>query len=333
MDCPRAARCGRGHRHAHHHFYPQQWGKENDDTLLASVEVYRGLFRQLRQEVERVVGAKRAGEILFVNVGYNSVNHSPGPNTRARECPVGCGYARCDGRTGTDIACYWAVHNAFPLAMETTATFRRRGATHRVTRTTSFPCSVITSRASGKGILLRPFCCGYAAKSGKRLSVVLVNKDKMTSRNVSVSLKDFPARSQAAAWILDQHRRNEKLPDVKVYGKAISTTVPPFAFVVFEIFHRDSVFPPVNIAREASATASSYSSSDRILLLRVPSTAGRRRDGIPRRGRSRTAKKNSGSSCRGIILKKSRPFAFLWGESCAVRYVLEASDDANRGSR
>ncbi|HEX9006108.1 MAG TPA: hypothetical protein VF889_02355, partial [Bacteroidota bacterium] len=62
-------------------YFPQQWGKENDDSLFASTASYRRLFEDLRREVEATLGKARADSILYVNVGYNSVNHSPGPQT------------------------------------------------------------------------------------------------------------------------------------------------------------------------------------------------------------------------------------------------------------
>ena len=62
-------------------FYPQQWGKEDDDSLLASVDVYRRQFLDLRRTVVQALGVQRGRSIWLVNVGYNSVNHSPGPQT------------------------------------------------------------------------------------------------------------------------------------------------------------------------------------------------------------------------------------------------------------
>ncbi|MBM4162048.1 MAG: hypothetical protein FJ217_13255, partial [Ignavibacteria bacterium] len=48
-------------------FFPQQWGKENDDTLFASVPRFKELVHQLRRDVERVVGREKADSILYVN--------------------------------------------------------------------------------------------------------------------------------------------------------------------------------------------------------------------------------------------------------------------------
>src|SRR5690606_40332072 len=62
-------------------FFPLTSQRENDTELLASPAVYRERLEALKQEVARVLGTDRAKELLYVNLGYNSVNHYPGPQT------------------------------------------------------------------------------------------------------------------------------------------------------------------------------------------------------------------------------------------------------------
>jgi alpha-L-arabinofuranosidase len=62
-------------------FFPQPSGKENDDTLMTTVGKFRTLVTKLREDVERAVGPQKASSMYFINVGYNSASHSPGPQT------------------------------------------------------------------------------------------------------------------------------------------------------------------------------------------------------------------------------------------------------------
>ena len=96
-------------------FFPQQWGKENDDTLFATVPKFKELVLQIRRDVDRVVGKEKANSILYINVGYNSVNHSPGLQTlQIVNALWTADMLGTMAEVGTDIACYWALHNFYP---------------------------------------------------------------------------------------------------------------------------------------------------------------------------------------------------------------------------
>jgi hypothetical protein len=96
-------------------FFPQQWGKENDDTLFTTVPKFKELVLQIRRDVDRVVGKEKANSILYINVGYNSVNHSPGLQTlQIVNALWTADMLGTMAEVGTDIACYWALHNFYP---------------------------------------------------------------------------------------------------------------------------------------------------------------------------------------------------------------------------
>ncbi len=242
-------------------FYPQQWGKENDDTLLASTAIYRRLFLALKAEVERVLGKERAARIAYVNVGYNSVNHSPGPQTL--ELVNALWVADMLGtmaETGTDIACYWAVHNAFPPRGGDYGYLSSEGS-----NTPSFSYYVFPMfRRDFHGTVVQvdardPELSAYAALDGKKLGLMILNRNRAAAKTLRVALSGFAPQSSARLRILDGQRKDALLPALANVSDEFTVTVPPFSLLAIELLHRDSVSAPLNLAHLAAATASSYS--------------------------------------------------------------------------
>jgi F5/8 type C domain len=310
-------------------FFPQQWGKENDDSLLASTATFRAQFLQLRREVERVAGEAKADSILFVNVGYNSVNHSPGPQTLLIVNALWVAdMIGTMAEVGVDIGCYWALHNYYPprkgdygyLSSDRTNTpwynyfVFPMYANH-------FGGTVVQSGSDDPDVSV------YAATSGKRLSVFLINRDSANAKNVGVQVRNFNSRDRARVWILDETHRYEQLPDIPVQGNAIAVMLPPYSLQAVDLIGADSVIPPPNIARTATATASSHSVIGPTF---GPSSAidGR----WYTRWNSAAWTKSDGKEAQWFQLGWPTPRRFtrvriLWGESHAEEYALEVSDD------
>lgn len=310
-------------------FYPQQWGKENDDTLLASVAVYKKLFRQLKNEVERVAGKKKADEILYVNVGYNSVNHSPGP--QSVEIVNALWTADMLGEMaedGTDIACYWAVHNAFPPRKGDYGYLSSEGSNTPNVNYFVFPMftkhfgdSVVEAASSDKELSV------YSAVTEKKLSLFIINKNKKLSKPVRVSLKNFTARNSATARILSVSRLNEMLPNIPTSGKEFSYTAPPYSLTAIECISEDSVFSPENLAPLAEPSASSFS------VIGPHFSPASAIDGkLYTRWNSAAWTKSDGKEEQVFQLQWKTPqkFSFvkiLWGETRAIAYSLEYSEN------
>lgn len=310
-------------------FYPQQWEKENDDTLLASTELYKKLFLQLKNEVERVAGKKKAEEILYVNVGYNSVNHSPGPQTLQMVNALWTAdMIGAMAEVGTDIGCYWAVHNAFPPRKGDYGYLSSEGSNTPNCNYYVFPMfaghfgsTLVESRSSAADLSV------YSARTGKKVSVMMINKDKTKAKKVDLRFVDFAPQPKAFARILDSTRSNEPLPAITDAAVKFSYSVPPFSLVALEFIASDSVVPPQNLARSASASASTYSV---IGPNYSPSSAV---DGkLYTRWNSEAWTQSSGKEEQTFQLKWNAPQTFsdvriLWGETRAVNYSLDVSDD------
>lgn len=309
-------------------FYPQQWGKENDAELLKSVDVYRTLFLQLKDEVKRVAGAKKAEEIIYINVGYNSVNHSPGPQTlQIVNALWVADMIGAMAEVGTDIACYWAVHNAFPPRKGDYGYLSSEGSNTPNVNYYIFP---MFARHFGSTLVktgsLDKNVVAYAATAGKKLSLFIINKDSIKEKKLDISLDEFVPQKHASVRILDASRMNEALPAAEA-GKKFSYTVPPYSFVAMEILSADSVVPPANLALSAIPSAASYSvigphfsapsAVDGKMYTRWNSAAWTKSDG----------KEEQWYQLEWKSLQKFTDVQIHWGETRAVRYVLEISDD------
>lgn len=310
-------------------FYPQQWGKEDDDSLLASPALYRRQVAELRAEIERVLGPDRARHIQLVNVGYNSVNHSPGPQTL--EVVNALWTADMIGTmayAGTDIACYWAVHNAYPPRRGDYGYLSSEGSNTPSPTYAVFP--LLSGRFCGEvlGVTLPSGTLrAYASRHGKALTAVVLNVDPKNKRDVEVRWSDGALAPVARRWILDREQANVELSPCSVRHGAVSLTVPPYALVVLEAIAADSVIPPVNLARSASALASSFST---IGPRFSPASAI---DGkIHTRWCSAAWTKSNGEEHQWIRLTWTTPVTIarvrlVWGETWAQQYRLESSLD------
>lgn len=310
-------------------FYPQQWGKEDDDSLLASTALYRKLFLQLKQEVERVAGKKKASEILYVNVGYNSVNHSPGPQTlQIVNALWVADMLGTMAETGTDIGCYWAVHNAFPPRKGDYGYLSSEGSNTPNVNYYVFP--MFTRHCSGAmvGTLCSdPSLSVYGARNGKKISLFVINKGKERAKELEIAFNNFTPHSRGRGWILNKERFNEELPVLTAANHRFRYSVPAYSLTVFEFLAADSILPPLNLAASATVTASSYSVIGPHFQ---PASAidGKRFT----RWNSAAWTKSDGKEAQQFQLEWKEPQSISrvkihWGETRAVDYSLEASDD------
>ena len=313
-------------------FYPQQWGKENDDTLLASVKTYRELFIGLRREVERVVGKEKADAMLFINVGYNSVNHSGGPQTL--EVVNALWVADMVGtmaEVGTDLQVFWAVHNYYPPRKGDFGYLSSEGNNTPSYTYYVFPMfaehfgkEAVASTSDDKSVAV------HAGRDGKTLSIFLVNRDKNFPRDVVVDLNKFAPMPKAKVWILDEKRKYERMADVACTKDGFTLALPPYSLVAVECVSQDSVMSLVNIAPMAVASASSYST---IGAHFQPASAT---DGkVYTKWNSAAWTKSGGEELQWFQLtwptaQQYSSVRITWGETYATQFVLEASDEGTQ---
>ena len=313
-------------------FYPQQWGKENDDTLLASVKTYRELFLGLRHEIERVSGKEKANSILYCNVGYNSVNHSAGPQTlQVVNALWVADMIGTMAEIGTDLGVYWAIHNYYPPRNGDFGFLSSEGSNTPRYNYYVFPMfadhfgkEVVTSRSSDNSIAV------HAGRSGKALSIFLLNKDKKAGQEVNVSLKKFVPQPQAHVWILDKTRKYERLPDLSNAAEKFSFNLPPYSMIVIECIAQDSVVSPVNLAPLAFATASTFST---IGAHFQPASATDGKNYT--KWNSSAWTKSNGEEQQWFQLtwptqQQYSSVRIVWGDTYATEFVFEASDEGTQ---
>ncbi len=310
-------------------FYPQEWGRENDDSLLASVATYRALFTGLRQSVERIVGKKKADAMLFINVGYNSVNHSPGPQTLQMVNALWTAdMLGAMAEAGTDVACYWAVHNFYPPRGGDYGYLSSEGS--NTPRLSYYVFPMLTAHYLGNTVASQSDAAvvvAHAARDGKRLSVMLINRDPRHTHPVAVSFKSFAARSTASWQLLDDTRHAVRMADLSVKDGNVSVELPPYSLSVIDCIAADSVDAPANLARTAEATASSYST------IGPHFGPGSAIDGdVFTHWNSAAWTKSNGEETQWLQLRWDAPVEasvvrIQWGDSPAISYRLQSSLD------
>ncbi len=310
-------------------FFPQKWGNENDDSLLASTGQFRVLARQLRDDVARIVGKAKADSILIVNVGYNSVNHSPGPQTlQIVNALWTADMLGVMAEEGTDIGCYWALHNSFPPRGGDYGYLSSEGSNTPSYSYYVFP--MFTShfgnqvvRASSANLLVSV----YAARDGKALRLILINKDSSTAKRVPVALKNFAPKESARAWILDKRRKLEPLADIQNASRTFTLDISPYSITALELLAEDSVLTPTNLARTATASASSFST------IGPDFKPDRAIDGkMYTRWNSAAWTKSNGLEAQSFQLQWEKPqqiseVRIFWGDTYGTVYNLEYSLD------
>lgn len=310
-------------------YFPQQWGNENDDTLLATPAQFRASVSQLQREIERVVGAEKAKFILIVNVGYNSVNHSPGPQTvQVVNALWAADMIGVMAELGTDIACYWALHNAFPPRGGDYGYLSSEG--NNTPRYNYYVFPMFVNHFGNELVQASstdPAVSVYASRKGKVFSLAFINKDKKASKNVEIAMNGFIPQHRGQAWILDERRKYEKLPDITQASQTFSMNLPPFSFVIAELIDRDSPVQPVNLAKLATPSASSFSTIGPHFK---PISAA---DGkLHTRWNSAAWTKSNGKEAQWFQLSWKQPqqisgVRIQWGETHGVNYSVKVSND------
>jgi hypothetical protein len=166
----------------------------------------------------------------------------------------------CMAEVGTDIACFWALHNFYPPRGGDYGYLSSDGSNTPSYSYYVFPMfshhlkgSLVASTSNDASV------SAYAGRSGKTLAIILINKDKRSQKTVEIDLRNFAPQAQAKAWILDEKKKYSPLQDFAHVSQQFPVKVPPYSITAIEVIDRDSVIPPPNIGRLATATASSYS--------------------------------------------------------------------------
>ncbi|HLF19825.1 MAG TPA: discoidin domain-containing protein, partial [Bacteroidota bacterium] len=318
-------------------FFPISRGKENDDTLFASVSSYRTLYAEMRNTVERVLGKEKTDKLLFINVGYNSVNHSPGPMSISLANALWTAdMIGTMAELRTDMACFWALHNQYPPGG---GDFGYLSSDGRNTPRFTYSVFPLFAKFFGEEAVPAnssdPSLSAYASKKGKTVSLALVNKDKKSAKRTEIELKDFVPGSKAEVWLLDEKRKGEKMPDIELTPEKFFVTVPPYSFMMVRVNSRDSLPLSRNIALFAVPSASSASTMN---ALWGPGSFNAQKaiDGkMYTRWRSGIRMKPDGNNSEWFQLswkaqQRISRVRIHWGENHGIVFRLQASSDGKK---
>ncbi|MBI3111099.1 MAG: discoidin domain-containing protein [Ignavibacteriales bacterium] len=315
-------------------YFPQNGGKENDDSLFATTSSFRALHQQLVDEVERVVGPEKAKQLLTINVGYNSVNTGPGPQTiQLVNALWVADMLGTMAELGTDIGCLWALHNQYPPRGGDFGYLSSDG--RNTPRFTYFVFPMFVN-LFGSEVLRVTGANGpvsvYASRTGKTLTLALINKQRRATIPVEIALSHFNPHPKAEAWILDEKRQNERLPDLSIPAAQFDVKVPPYALMMVRLLERDSLLPSPNLARGAIATASSFSPLNALWGpgTFTPSSAIDGNTDTRWRAGVKMTKDEADPDWLQLSWKRSEEIGLvriLWGENHGTDYQLQVSQD------
>jgi hypothetical protein len=166
----------------------------------------------------------------------------------------------CMAELGTDVACFWALHNFYPPRGGDYGYLSSEGSNTPRNSYYVFPLlsqhlrgNLISTTSSDASV------SAYASRFGKTLSLILINKDKRSRKSIDIGLTNFTPHTKAMVWILDEKRKYSRLSDLSAVSGHLQANLPPYSVMAVELIDRDSVILPMNIALRSTATASSYS--------------------------------------------------------------------------
>lgn len=314
-------------------FYPlTSEVNEEEDTLFASIERFRDEYKTIRSVLRETLPAEKADTMWIVPVGYNSVNIYPGPITVSIANALwAADMLGTMSELGTQMACYWAIHNAYPPRGGDYGVLTSDGT--NTPHYSYYPFKMFTQHYGDKVLASASGderLSVYSARSGKdSLSIVLVNKDKYASRNAHITLHDFKPSATGKQWILDETRRYEQLPDIKDASSEFTVDVPPYSMVIVQLLRDGFVPPPENKALAAHTEASSYS---RIGPNFKPGNAV---DGkLYTRWASEAWASADGTDTQWLMIDLGEPEQFdsiviNWAKGYGIEYAIEVSADGS----
>jgi len=248
-------------------FYPLPNTNENEDSLLTSTTRFRHEYMTIRNVLRATLPEEKADTMWIINVGYNSISGYPGPITLS----IANALWTADilgtmAELGTQVACFWALHNAYPPRGGDYGVLSADG---RNIPSYSYYVFPLYTHLFGK-ILVEslssdPNVSVYASRFGDdTLSVIFINKDRRNDKELRVSLRSFDPSPTGRIWIVDAKRKLQRLPgtQIRIGQTNFSLHLPKYSIVAVQLLRAGAILPPVNIALHARASASSYSLTD-----------------------------------------------------------------------
>lgn len=314
-------------------FYPLPNTNENEDSLFASIERFRHEYETIRKVLRATLPKDKADSMWIINVGYNSISGYPGPITLSLANAIFIAdMLGTMAELGTQMACYWALHNAYPPRGGDYGILSAEGRNIPSYNYYVFPLythyfgNIMLESASGD-----PSVSVYASRFGKdTLSIILINKNRNNDKQVAISLKNFDPSPAARMWIINAKHKLEGLPGISNLESNFTVKLPPYSIVAVQLLKSGVVLPPINLALEVKASASSHSLTDPYF---GPSSAV---DGkLYTRWASATWASKDGSDKQWFQIDLGTPKMFnrvvvRWAKGFGILYTVAASIDGKR---
>jgi alpha-L-arabinofuranosidase len=225
-------------------FYPlTSEVNEDEDTLFASIERFRQEYSTIRNVLRNTLPPEKADTMWIIPVGYNSVNIHPGPITVSIANALWVAdMLGTMSELGIQMACYWAIHNAYPPRGGDYGVLTSDGT--NTPNYSYYPFKMFTRRYGRSVVETRnddDRLSVYAARNGSdSLSIVFINKNSTGAVGARVTTNGFQPAPRAGQWILDASRRAEQVADLENVSEQFRITVPPYSVVMLRLVREGS---------------------------------------------------------------------------------------------
>jgi len=242
-------------------YYPLTNKNENEDSLFASLNTYKSDYLKIRHALEMTLPEQKADTMWIINVGYNSISGRPGPITLSIANALWVAdLIGTMAELGQKMSCYWALHNSYPPRGGDYGILSEDGKNTPSYNYYVFPVfthlfgrTIIESSLSDSSLSI------YSALNGEdTLSIIVINKNKTSSKKVKFNLNGFDPKPTGERWVLSATYRLKKLSDIRDLDRKFELTVPPYSLTVLRLMKKGTVTPLKNLALHARVFASSY---------------------------------------------------------------------------
>jgi len=247
-------------------FYPLQSGKDEvEEKLLKSHHIYIDWFNQFKQIVKGKMPEKH-NNIEYCCVGYNSVDYYPGPITKSLANALYTGlmlgtYAE----TKTDMACFWALHNAYPPRDGDYGILSSDGT--NTPYYTYYVLKMFSEKFRGKLIKIDNPETDYAniyasLNNNDELIIIAVNKSPEKSISLVTNISNFATKEKVKVFRISEGEKYVQLTNTSIKDNKLIYDLKPYSITLFELRSKDSKPEQTNLAKNAEITASGYNQTN-----------------------------------------------------------------------
>ncbi|MGC8595691.1 MAG: discoidin domain-containing protein [Candidatus Kryptoniota bacterium] len=242
-------------------YYPLTNKNENEDSLLASIGTYKRDYARIRHALQMTLPGQKGDSMWIVNVGYNSISGRPGPITLSIANALWVAdLLGTMAELGQKMSCYWALHNSYPPGGGDYGILSEDGKNTPSYNYYVFPIfthlfgqTLVKATSSDSSVSI------YSALNGTdTLSIIAINKDRESPRDVVFNLKGFDPERTGERWVLDATYKLKRMSDVNKVSRQFELNLPSYSITVVRLLKKGTIAPSKNLALHARAFSSSY---------------------------------------------------------------------------